>query len=123
MHNSKPNTYRLQYQDLARWDRDLMRAASSDIVTSWRQRVFVDRYSNNPEILERAAQNLFWLSKWALSKVLGPISTEESLAWLLEAANMGSNEARAVVYNVFTAIGESIPRKYESNLETWLIDA
>lgn len=101
-----------------------MRAASTDIIVSWRQKCLADKRSDDPEIVERAAQNMFWLSKWTFSKVLGSMSTAESLGWLLEAAGMGSIEARAVVYNIFSALGQDIPSKYRGpTLQSWLIDA
>jgi hypothetical protein len=117
------NLHRIQYQDLALWDKDLMRAVSPDIITSWRQRIQADACSGETERVDRAARHLFWLSRWTLYKILGNVPTAESLSWLLEAADMRSIEARAVVYNIHTALGEAIPSEYEDYLEEWLVDA
>src|SRR4051794_24359276 len=99
----------IKYQDVRRWDRDLMKAAAPDIITNLSDRSMLDMNSSDASRVARGAQRLFWLSKCALSGGLGPVSYDICLRWLLTAARRGSIEARSTIFNIHAALGRPFP--------------
>ncbi|KAF2462866.1 uncharacterized protein BDR25DRAFT_320419 [Lindgomyces ingoldianus] len=110
----------VQYQYLASWNRDLMMAASDDIVSNWSTRSISEINSADCIAVERGAQRLFWLSRALISGLLGPDSKSIALDWLFQSANAGSTEAKASVHRLFSALKEPIPI---DSLYNWLVDA
>lgn len=109
-----------QYQDFARLNRDLLYAASEDIVENWEARSISDINSIDPIRVEQGAQMLFWLSRALLSGRLGQISMTKAPELLLLSARAGSTEAKASVYSLFSALQEHFPA---DDLYDWLVDA
>ncbi|KAF1850712.1 uncharacterized protein K460DRAFT_20358 [Cucurbitaria berberidis CBS 394.84] len=98
-----------QYQDLRRWDQDLMIVASGDIISTWHQRSLDDMASNDASRIEQGAQRLFWLCRGVISGALDEDESFQALKWLLISAEAGSGEAQASVYPLLSALEEIIP--------------
>jgi hypothetical protein len=96
-----------------------MLAVKDDIINE----LIASSHSDTDNQPKEAADALYWLSLWSISGDLGPVPYENSLKWLMIAAESGSIKARACIWNVHAALGIPFPYHQRGELEQWLVEA